>query len=165
MGLTHRKPYTYKKYAVPSSNALKAFFGGKRLSQISPFLIEKYKLNRKAAGKSEVTINRSLTFLRSLFNNAIEWSYSKSNPFRRIVNGKVHKVELYKETGRTRWRRPDGCWMRVTPISALLSWRLSTRGSESPNSRRLSGQMLISSTARSRSQGPKRRTAKPEPSP
>ena len=53
---TNRKAYTYKKYALPASKALKASFDGKRLSQISPFLIEAHKLSRKR--KPDAVIDR-----------------------------------------------------------------------------------------------------------
>jgi hypothetical protein len=53
--------------------ALKPFFGEQCLADISPFLIEKYKQSRKEQGRSEVTINRGLAFLKNMFTMAITW--------------------------------------------------------------------------------------------
>jgi hypothetical protein len=47
--------------------ALRATFAGQRLADITPFMIERYKQTRKAQGRSEVTINRELAFLKNLF--------------------------------------------------------------------------------------------------
>jgi hypothetical protein len=41
-------------------------FAGKRLADITPFLIEKYTRLRKEEGRSEVTVNRELAFLKNL---------------------------------------------------------------------------------------------------
>jgi len=100
----NRGAYTYLKYAMPASKALKASFSGKRLSQISTFSIEAHKLNRKRKPDAEnpsrklvtdTTINHDLTFLRHLFNKCVEWKFAKSNP--------MEKVELFKlDNGRTR---------------------------------------------------------------
>lgn len=101
----NRGAYTYKKYAEPASKALKASFDGKRLSQISPFLIEAHKLNRKREPDTEhpdrkpvtdTTVNHDLTFLRHLFNKCIEWKFAVTNP--------MGNVELFKlDNGRTRY--------------------------------------------------------------
>src|SRR5882672_2824081 len=69
----NRAPSSYRKYALQSSKALKKAFSGKRLSQISAFNIEAYKLDRLRAPDEEnpdrkpvcgVTINRELTVLK-----------------------------------------------------------------------------------------------------
>jgi hypothetical protein len=63
----HSRPRSHERHAT-SAIALKAAFSGKRLSQISAFAIDKYKLERKAAKKAEATINRELTMLKHLFS-------------------------------------------------------------------------------------------------
>jgi integrase len=94
---TNRKAYTYKKYAIPASRALKASFDGKRLSQISPFLVEVHKLDRKRKPDTEnpdrkpvtdTTVNHNLTFLRHMFNKCIEWKFAllaACNPDLRVL--------------------------------------------------------------------------------
>ncbi len=71
-------------------------FAGKRLADISPLDIERYKRQRKEAGMSGVTINRELAFLKHLFSKAVEWGKVNENP--------VKKVRLYREdNARTRF--------------------------------------------------------------
>jgi len=64
------------------------FFGKHTLNEISPFLIEKYKIERKKT-ISDRTINIELSLLRRMFNLAISWDKSDSNP--------INKVQFYKE--------------------------------------------------------------------
>jgi len=63
---------------------LLAYFEGKTLSSITPWLVEKYKSERKAQGKTPATINRELTVLKRMFNLACEWGLATSNPVSRI---------------------------------------------------------------------------------
>ena len=68
--------------------------GSKRLSEISPFDLERYRQQQKKAGRSDITINRELTFLRHLYNMAITWGKATDNPakknrFEREQNGRV----------------------------------------------------------------------------
>ena len=51
---------------------LSKFFGGKMLSDINPFLVEKYKLNRKEEEANPRRSTGSLRCLRHMFNMAIE---------------------------------------------------------------------------------------------
>ena len=115
------RPRSYERHAM-SSIPLKAFFGTMRLSQITPFQVDKYKLDRKSScvcvtkpkekvgrcptckhlvrGKADATINRELAMLRHLFSKAIAWKYAKVSPF----GTGSEKAKLYKENnGRTRY--------------------------------------------------------------
>jgi integrase len=74
--------------------ALKLFFGGKRLTDITPLLIERHKRIRKAQGRSEVTINREPAFLKDLFTQAMVWGNATENP--------VGEVRLFKEDNASR---------------------------------------------------------------
>src|SRR5262245_41076572 len=76
--------------------ALKPTFAGKRLADITPFMIARYKQTRKAQGRSEVAINRELAFLKNLFTQAITWGKVDENP--------VKQVRLFREdNARTRF--------------------------------------------------------------
>ncbi len=91
----NRKPKTLKCYTEFVSQLLK-FFGGKNLSKIHPFLIEKYKRKRLNDG-AKVAVNRELSCLKNIFNRCIEWKkFEGANP--------VKGVQMVKETrGRLRW--------------------------------------------------------------
>jgi integrase len=63
---------------------LSKFFGGKMLSEINPFLVEKYKLIRKEQEAEPATVNRELACLRHMFNMAIKWKKIQANPVREV---------------------------------------------------------------------------------
>jgi len=91
----NRRPKSFERHQM-AFKALKPFFAGHRLADISPFLIEKYKRLRKDANRSEVTINRELAFLKNMFTMAIKWGNASENPMK--------QVRLFREdNGRTRF--------------------------------------------------------------
>jgi integrase len=95
----NRRPRSVERHEM-SLKALMPIFAGKRLADINPFLIERYKRLRKEAGKSEVTINRELAFLKNLFTMAITWKKASENP--------VKYVRFFREdNGRTRFLTED----------------------------------------------------------
>ncbi|MEW6063243.1 MAG: tyrosine-type recombinase/integrase [Nanoarchaeota archaeon] len=73
---------------VLSIKNLSKLFSGCFLHEITPWLIEKYKLKRKTE-VSEATTNRELACLKHMFTKAIEWNKATENP--------VKKVKLFKE--------------------------------------------------------------------
>ena len=75
---------------------LSGFLKGKYLYEITPMLIEQYKVERRKqvskARKKKIapaTVNRELACLKCIFNKAIEWGKIEDNP--------VRKVKLFKE--------------------------------------------------------------------
>lgn len=117
---TNRRPKSVERHQM-AFQALQRVFAGKRLADLSPFLIEKYKRLRKDDGRSEVTINRELAFLKNLFAMAMKWGKASENP--------VKQVRLFREdNGRTRFLTDDeearllaycGPYLRPIVISAL----------------------------------------------
>jgi len=71
-----------------SLRKLGPFFGSYALNDISPILVEKYKLERKKSVSAR-TVNIELSLLRRMFNLGIAWDKCQSNP--------VSKVKFYKE--------------------------------------------------------------------
>ena len=63
---------------------LSKFFGGRMLSEIGSFLVEKYKLIRKEEDAEPATVNRELACLRHMFNMAIKWKKVQANPVREV---------------------------------------------------------------------------------
>ena len=64
----NKRPKTARVYESRLKN-LAEFFGGKMLSDIHPFLIEKYKQKRLRQG-AKVAVNRELSRLRTLLTSA-----------------------------------------------------------------------------------------------
>ena len=84
---TNWEPNSYKRH-VNSAKHLNLFFGKRRLSAISTFLVEKYKMERKATGAAPATVNRELSMLGNLFTKAIQWKFAKSNPTKGVPHFK-----------------------------------------------------------------------------
>ena len=94
-----KRPHTQKCYSSCIEN-LKESFSGKKLSQIHPFLIEKYKAKWIKEGVT-VSVNRELSVLKNLFFRARDWGkYEGDNP--------VSRVKMVKESkGRVRFLEPE----------------------------------------------------------
>jgi integrase len=89
------RPNTFRSYSQ-HLGAMKPLFGGKRLSEISAFLIEKYKQQRIADGVRP-SFNRELGTLKTLFNWALDkGKFEGANPAR-----KVKRLEESKGRERT----------------------------------------------------------------
>ena len=85
-----------KRYYI---GKVKDYFGTMLLREITPWHVEKFKLERsKQTGKYEV--NRELATLKHIFSKAIEWGKLQVNPAR--------SVKKFKESkGRIRFLMPD----------------------------------------------------------
>lgn len=87
------------------------FFGkDRRLYQISPLDIERFKTTRKETktqhgkDRSEVSVNRELETLRHMFNKAAEWGWMEKNPFDRFKKPGGKSSIFYQENNdRTRY--------------------------------------------------------------
>ena len=87
---------SWEKSELHNIKRMEKFFAGHHLHEITPILIEKFKIER---GKevAPATVNRGLACLKSMFNRAITWGrFSGGNP--------VSKVKFLKESnGRLRY--------------------------------------------------------------
>ena len=101
----HKKSYQKEIYFA---RLLVRYFGKRRLDEINPLIVERYKKARKDVirkrprnkGKteSEITyaaINRELALLRHFFNMAIKWGLADKNP--------VSGVKMFPERMRERY--------------------------------------------------------------
>jgi integrase len=70
---------------------LKAFFGRRRLSQISLLLIEKYRLERNAQ-VAPSTVSLEVGCLKTLLRVALDWNKLASFPLKKIVLEKVNNT-------------------------------------------------------------------------
>jgi len=62
---------------------LNSFFGGRFLDEITPMMIEQFKIQR-SKDVTPATTNRDLACLRCMFNKAIAWEYATENPVRKV---------------------------------------------------------------------------------
>jgi len=108
----------WEKSEIFNIRRLKRFFKGRYLYEITPLLVEKFKIERrKEVGPA--TTNRSLSCLRAIINKAILWEKFKgTNPIRK------GKVNFFKENNtRTRYLEKEEivkllqhCRGRLKPI-------------------------------------------------
>jgi site-specific recombinase XerD len=94
----NKRPKTVSSYR-DCIKQLKKSFGGKTLRDIHPFLIEKHKQRRLAAGV-RVAVNRELTCLKEIFYKAIDWdNFEGANPCRRVkkVEEPLNKLRFLSE--------------------------------------------------------------------
>ncbi|MCZ6495733.1 MAG: site-specific integrase [Alphaproteobacteria bacterium] len=61
----------------------------KKLGEITPWLIDKWRSACLKAGKKPATINRDLASLKSALNRAVTWSMLDENPIRVVKRSKV----------------------------------------------------------------------------
>lgn len=97
---TNLKAKTVKSYAECLKRLSESsLFAGKRLGQVTSWVVERYKQER--ATKARVRVNRELAVLKSLFNRMLEWGqYEGSNP--------VEGIEFLKEPQmRLRYLEPE----------------------------------------------------------
>ena len=65
--------------------------GDKKLHEITPWLIEKWRTKRKKAGRAASTINRDVAGLRAALGKAVEWKLLEGNPLKTVKQLKTDK--------------------------------------------------------------------------
>jgi len=80
---TNKKPRSYERDRT-SLVALSPFFTGKMLSDVTQWLIENYKKERKEKGGSSQTINLEVTCLTAIFSKAVTWKKAIENPAKEV---------------------------------------------------------------------------------
>ncbi len=98
----HYRPYATAnaKDAAGNLKAIKTEFGhlfDRRLSELSPLLLEKYRMAKLKNEVSQSTINRHFDRLRSVLSKAVEWKHLSAHPLRELKNAKTDN------TGVVRW--------------------------------------------------------------
>ncbi len=89
----NKKPRSYERDGT-SLVALRSFFAGKTLADITPWLIEKYKKERKDKGKSNQTVNLELACLKTLFSKAVTWKKATENPVKEVKMLRVNNARV-----------------------------------------------------------------------
>ncbi|MGE5446224.1 MAG: tyrosine-type recombinase/integrase [Ignavibacteriales bacterium] len=87
---TNKRAWKRDLYSIKS---FLVYFKGKTLSQITPWLIEKYKSERKVQVKP-ATINRELATLSNMFSMAVIWKLLDSTPYKGVKHFRVNSTSL-----------------------------------------------------------------------
>ncbi|MFC1551531.1 tyrosine-type recombinase/integrase [Candidatus Latescibacterota bacterium] len=85
-----------------SFNHLAPGFGNLQLAGISKIKVQTYMTRRKRTGVSNATVNREVTFLKSLLQRAVDWGYIDMNPlrgFKLLKEAPIRERYLTKEEG------------------------------------------------------------------
>ena len=61
-----------------------AEFGSKKLTNLTPWVIEKWRTKRLKAGIAPTTINRDMNALKAALNRAVDWGYLDASPLARL---------------------------------------------------------------------------------
>lgn len=113
--------------------ALKKYFSGYFLSEITKELVDSYRAMKKAEGTKNGGINRIVACLKCMFNRAIEWGdFDNLNPVAKVK-------KLQEPSGRTRYlekedlrRLIDCCEENFKPY-VLIAFHTGLRYSEQLN--------------------------------
>ncbi len=62
-------------------NCFEAELGARRLHEITPWVIEKWRTKRRKSGTAVSTINRDIAALNAAMNRAVQWHYTDKHPF------------------------------------------------------------------------------------
>lgn len=89
----NRRPMSTRRQET-SWHSIEPVLGAKRLDEISARDVERYRRIRQQHGRSNVTINRELAFLRNLFNKAIDWGAVSENPVRKVRFAQEHNQRI-----------------------------------------------------------------------
>jgi len=90
----NKKPKSAKRNEV-SMNMLMPYFKGKMLGSIHPFMLEKYKKDRKEEGKEPATINCDVVVLKNMMRKAVEWGFLSQNPLRDVKLLRIDNEQMF----------------------------------------------------------------------
>ncbi len=96
--------------------ALQPVFADKRLSEITPLDLERYRRNRQKVGKSDVTINRELAMMRNLYSMAVKWGKADKNPVKEVKLAKENNQRIRYLTHEEEERLIAACQEHLQPV-------------------------------------------------
>ena len=64
----------------------------KPLEEVTPSIIEQWRIKRLNDGISNATLNRDIGTLKSLFTKAVEWEFIKENPLKNLKLSKIDRA-------------------------------------------------------------------------
>ncbi len=88
------KPSTFESYRYVVENEIKPFFSGRKLTDISPALIQKYVAEKLKEGKKPKTVTNHLILIKEMLKHAVIWGYLKEYPAIYIEKPRVERKEM-----------------------------------------------------------------------
>ncbi|MEN8129847.1 MAG: site-specific integrase [Pseudomonadota bacterium] len=79
--------------------------GNKKLHEVTPWLIEKWRTKRRKAGRAASTINRDVACLRAALSKAVEWNLLGENPLMAVKPLKTDKTGVVRYLSKTEEKR------------------------------------------------------------
>lgn len=76
----HTKPSTLYNYRSMLDSSLIPYFQDMPLTHVTTAEVQKYLSHKLSTGVKPATATKSLTLLKGMFNQAVEWGYLKINP-------------------------------------------------------------------------------------
>ena len=115
-----RRPHSVRRHEI-SWRAVQPVFGNKRLDEISPLALERYRRQRQKSGRSDVTINRELAFLRHVYTMAITWDKTIENPVKKVKLARENndKMRILSPDEEIRLLAQCGAQLKPLVITAL----------------------------------------------
>jgi len=101
----------YRDATSPRVRHLLRAFQGRRLHEITPWLIEKYKAARREHVEAS-TVNRDLTVFSSLLTKAVEWGHIREHPMK---GGKVKRLHEPKSIERVLTDEEEERLLKASP--------------------------------------------------
>lgn len=90
---------THRKDGKASIARIHSCFGAwmdKPLADITPWLVEKWRKERRDAGRAPATINRDLNALKSLLSTAVDWDIIGAHPLAKLKPAKVDQLGVVR---------------------------------------------------------------------
>ena len=88
------------KHGQKDLDRLRALFmadlGNKKLSDVTPWLIEKWRTKRKKAGIAATTINRDIAALRAALSKAVQWNLLSEHPLKAVKQLRTDKTGVVR---------------------------------------------------------------------
>jgi integrase len=100
---------------------LRPFFGETLICQVTPSMINEYKIKRRNDGVGPASINRELAMVKNAFNKAVkEWGWVRDNPVTRIPMEKEPPGRVRYLTDEEFEKLLEGCpeWLRPIVLTA-----------------------------------------------
>ena len=99
----NKKSWKSDKYRIGAH--LVPFLGDLELQNINPLLIEKYRAERLKIGVKKSTLNRELALIKKMFNLAMDWNLTTTNPALKVKSfpekdNRTERILLKEEENR-----------------------------------------------------------------